>query len=207
MVMEQRMLASISRWVYERRTHYLYRIDLEQRCLLSPPNAPAYDIIHCDGGNVAALQQTIRNFPSYLAARVQRGDQALFAVRDGEWIGRIAVVLGPQTYHVLGCAVPLAATEAYAHGLESMHEWRGKGVASTLLSHLFTTLGAQEITTVYAAIEVTNIPSRRLFEKFHCPCIGEVRSRRLCGRWHAEIFTHADGESPLPPVSTSIPLH
>lgn len=133
-----------------------------------------------DKPTVAALSDWDGRAP----LRLERGAEALCVVVDDElahvtWMARSR--LAKKAFDTLPYPVAFAGGEACTGGILTTPRWRGWGLGVWAVACAHRYLRDAGCTAVVNAIEIHNLPSLRLHERFRPQRVARLRSLRLLG--------------------------
>ncbi len=180
------LLRQARRWMRHHEENYLYASSVEALLRHTTHLGDPLQVLVVDAHNIGFVLPRRPAFPPLFRTRVLRGDVAIMALLEEEWIFRSLAVLGPNSCPVTGYPLQLSATDAFLECAETHPAWRGKGVAPSMLFPTALELLAHGITRVFFTVDPTNAPSIRAMEKGGAERQGLIVADRWLGRWHTK---------------------
>lgn len=171
------------RWMRHHEANYLYASSVEALLRHSAHLPDPLQVLIVDAGNLSYALPRRPVFPPLFRTRVHRGDVAIMAIYEEEWIFRSLAVIGPNSCPVTGHSLELGVHDAFLECAETHPDWRGRGVAPSMLYPTALELLSRGITRAFFTVDPDNTASIRAMEKGGARRQGLITADRLLGHW------------------------
>jgi ribosomal protein S18 acetylase RimI-like enzyme len=175
------------KWLRDDDLCYLYACPLDLVLRTAPPPRPELRIVVADADTLPAEMAALPGLSPVIANYVRDGHLAILAATDSTWVFRSVAILGPRTYPMHGFPLALTHEDAYLEGAETHPEWRGRGVAPSMLSPTARELLRRGYRYMYVTVAVTNLASCKALEKGGATHQGIITAHRRLGYWRAQF--------------------